>query len=173
MKFFVRLFSIVLMVGTFGYYVQADEIQAATQPEYRLAVFRVNALYATYYTGEVGTGTIAWAPTVRFNQDWSTRLLLGLSLLKDANRENSSLFLAPEIQLLNSFRIFSHFSLEAGGGLQKWWVLDGSTNPILTANIHYGYPGWLGPIDTIFIGYSSIWETETQKQVRAGIQLSF
>ncbi len=116
-------------------------------------------------------GSVAWAPTVQNNNHWGTTLLLGVSLLNDDDEDHSSVFLAPEVQLLTSYKVFPLLMLEAGGGLQKWMTADGKTNPTLTANIHYRFQGFLGPIDTFFIGYSALWEIVTHKQVRIGIQV--
>lgn len=143
------------------------------EPEYLLTSFRINVLYATYFSGEVGSGAIGWTPGVRFNRNWETRLLIGASLLKDANRDNPTYFLAPEIQILTDFRFFWNLILEVGGGLQKWMTLDGTTNPLLTLNLHYSFNRLLGPIDTVFIGYSALWNINQQDQVRIGLQISF
>jgi len=144
-------------------------------PEYRLTNIRANFLYGTYFAGEVASGAIAWVPEVRFTDRWSTKALVGISLLKNADRDKPVYFAAPEIQLLTGFRVFAGLAVEAGGGYQKWITADGSIYPLLSVNLLYQFSDKrvFGIVDNVFFGYSALYNILVSDQYKIGLQISW
>jgi len=151
----------------------SNEVTAGSIRELELLSFRTNLLYATYYSGESTVAGLYWTPRFIFSPSWGGALQTGLTFFKVAGPPNTY-FLAPEIQALASYLLFQNLMLEVGGGFQKWLVLDGGTNFLLSANGHYVFSNPLfGVMDTLFLGYSRMYELDVHHQIRIGMQLRF
>jgi hypothetical protein len=141
-------------------------------------IFRGNFLYAGYtseaYQGEfVRSGGFSWNPVYQFSDLLDFRGHLGASVLKTAN-STGALFLAPELQFFTDLKALTWITFELGGGVQYWMAPEQPMKTLLSSNLLFNFDkDFLGPLQSVYMGYSLGLSFQSTMQVTLGVQLGF
>lgn len=133
----------------------------------KLTEFRANGIYSSNTTGNTTSGELGWFPSYSIHSDWSVRGFLGLSPFKGT----ADTYVMSEFGILGGYKINPQLEVELGAGIQAGKSTSAS---MITSNVLWSLEKpFMGYVEKIFAGYSSVSFDVPSSQIKLGIILTF
>jgi hypothetical protein len=173
-KFVQTVLVLILSLKSFtalAFIIHENEKTPATQLlQFRIAqysLFQESGIFNTTFSAAA-----TWAPEYFIDDRFS--LVTPLSFVPLLNGATQSLFLSINYALFVSFHAFKYFRFEAGPGYQVWFSPTTVSSFSAGSNAHLIFQNkLLGFIESLFCGYSYLFQYPAAHEVRIGTQLSF